>query len=103
MILNEADSLSRRLNSVPEAKISLSWDGEVPPYANLKRKSQPLVNDSQSNVMIANALQLNLKLVDLIREGYSQDSFYYGDEGEWMKDIRIEASDGLSCASVSCV
>jgi hypothetical protein len=40
--------------------------------------------------MTVNALQLSHEFVDLIREGYSQDSFY-GDEGEWTKDSRIEA------------
>jgi hypothetical protein len=39
--------------------------------------------------MIVNALRLSHEFVDLIRE-YSQDSFY-GDEGEWTKDSRIEA------------
>jgi hypothetical protein len=40
--------------------------------------------------MTVNALQLSHEFVDLIREGYFQDSFH-GDEGEWMKDSRIEA------------
>jgi hypothetical protein len=39
-------------------------------------------------------LQLSLEFADLIREGYSQDSFY-GDEGEWTKDSRIQAMDGF--------
>jgi hypothetical protein len=39
--------------------------------------------------MTVKALQLSLEFVDLIREGYSQDSFY-GDEGEWTKDSRVE-------------
>jgi hypothetical protein len=43
--------------------------------------------------MIVNALRLSHELVDLIREGYSQDSVY-GDEGEWTKDSRIEAIAG---------
>jgi hypothetical protein len=38
-------------------------------------------------------LHLSPEFDDLIREGYSQDSFY-GDEGEWTKDSRIEATDG---------
>jgi hypothetical protein len=33
------------------------------------------------------------EFTDLIREGYSQDSFY-GDEGEWTRGSRIEARDG---------
>jgi hypothetical protein len=33
------------------------------------------------------------EFADLIRDGYSQDSFY-GDEGERTKDSRIEAKDG---------
>jgi hypothetical protein len=40
--------------------------------------------------MTVNASHLTPEFVDLIREGYSQDSFY-GDEGEWTKDSRIEA------------
>jgi hypothetical protein len=40
--------------------------------------------------MTVNALQLSRDFDNLIREGYSQDSFY-GDEGEWTKDSRIEA------------
>jgi hypothetical protein len=38
-------------------------------------------------------LRLSPKFVDLIREGYSQDSFY-GDESEWTNGSRIEAKDG---------
>jgi hypothetical protein len=38
-------------------------------------------------------LQLSHEFADLIREGYSQDSFY-GEEGDWTKDSRIEAKDG---------
>jgi hypothetical protein len=37
---------------------------------------------------------VSLELVDLIREGYSQDDLFYGDEGEWAKGSRIEAKDG---------
>jgi hypothetical protein len=36
------------------------------------------------------AFQLSLEVTDLIRERYSQDS-YYGDESEWTKISRIEA------------
>jgi hypothetical protein len=36
---------------------------------------------------------LRHEFADLIREGFSQDSFY-GDGGEWTKDSRIEARDG---------
>jgi hypothetical protein len=43
--------------------------------------------------MTVNALQLSHEFADLIREGYSQDSFY-GDEDEWTKDSRIEARAG---------
>jgi hypothetical protein len=38
-------------------------------------------------------MRLSPEFVDRIREGYSQDSFY-GDEGEWLKDSRIEAIGG---------
>jgi hypothetical protein len=41
--------------------------------------------------MNVNALRLSREFADLIREGYSQYSFY-GDEGEWTKDTRIEAT-----------
>jgi hypothetical protein len=43
--------------------------------------------------MTVNALELSPNFVDLIREGYSQDSFY-GNEGEWTRDSRIEAIAG---------
>jgi hypothetical protein len=90
--LNDAYPLSRRLDFVPQAIVPLFWDGEVPSDLELRRKSQLLIEDAQSNLMTVNALQLSLELVDLIREGYSQDSFY-GDEGEWTKNSRIEARD----------
>jgi hypothetical protein len=88
--LNEADPLSRRPDVVPPAKIPLFWDGEVPSYRELRQKSQLLLEDAHLNLMTVNALQMGPKFADLIREGYSQDSFY-GDEGEWMKDSRIQA------------
>jgi hypothetical protein len=40
--------------------------------------------------MTVPVLRLSPELADLAREEYSQDSFY-GDEGEWTKDSRIEA------------
>jgi hypothetical protein len=43
--------------------------------------------------MTISALQLSHEFASLIREGHSQDSFY-GDEGEWTKDSRIEATFG---------
>jgi rRNA pseudouridine-1189 N-methylase Emg1 (Nep1/Mra1 family) len=52
--------------------------------------------------MSVNALRLSLKIGDLIREGYSQD-LIFEDEGEWMKDTRIEANDGYFCVSIACV
>jgi hypothetical protein len=41
--------------------------------------------------MIVNALRLSPEVADLIREGYPRDSSY-GDESEWTKDSRIEAT-----------
>jgi hypothetical protein len=49
-----------------------------------------LLEDAHINLMTVNALQLSHEFADLIREGYSQDSFYE-DEGERTKDSRIEA------------
>jgi hypothetical protein len=43
--------------------------------------------------MIVNTLRLSHEIVDIIRAGYSQYSFY-GDEGEWKKSSRIEAKAG---------
>jgi hypothetical protein len=43
--------------------------------------------------MLVSALRLSHELDDLVREGYSQDSFH-GDEREWTKHNRIEAIDG---------
>jgi hypothetical protein len=59
-------------------------------YASSTRRgegtnNQPLLNDEQLNLMIVNALRLSYEFGDLIREGYSQDSFYE-DEGERAKD-----------------
>jgi hypothetical protein len=91
--LNEADPLSRRLDFVSQATVPLFWDGEVPSNREFRLKSQVLFQDAQLNLLTVNALQLSPEFADLIREGYSQDSFY-GDEGEWTKDNRIEARDG---------
>jgi hypothetical protein len=92
-VINEADPLSRRPVFVPHATVSLFRDGEVPSDRELRRKSELLFEDAQLNLLIVNALQLSLEFGDLIREGYSQDSFYR-DEGEWTTDCRIEARDG---------
>jgi hypothetical protein len=67
---------------VPRATVPLFWDGEVPSDADLQQKSQPLLEDSQLNLLTVNALRLSLEVVDLVRKGYSQDKFF-GDEGEW--------------------
>jgi hypothetical protein len=91
--LNEFDPLSRRPDFLPHATFPLFWDGEVPSDRELQRKSQLLFEDASLNSLTVNALQLSPDFADLIREGYSQDSFY-GDEGEWTKDNRIEARDG---------
>jgi hypothetical protein len=91
--ISEGDPLSRRLGFVPQATSRLFWDGEVPSNANLRRKSQPLLEDAHLNLTNVNALRLSHEIVDLNRERYSQDSFY-GDEGEWTKDNRIEAIVG---------
>jgi hypothetical protein len=65
-------------------------DGEVPSESDLRRKSQPLLEDKHLNLLTVNALRLSPHFADHIRGGYSQDSFY-GDDGEWTKDSRIEA------------
>jgi hypothetical protein len=91
--LNEANPLSRRPDSVPHATVPLLWDGEVPSYRELRRKSKLLFEDAQLDLLTVNTSQLSHEFADLIREGYSQDSFY-GDEGEWTKDRRIEAING---------
>jgi hypothetical protein len=88
-LLNEAHPFSRRPNFVPHATVPLFWDGEVPSDIELQRKPQLLLEDAQVNLMTVYALQLSHEFVDLIHEGHSQDSFY-GDEGEWTKDSRIE-------------
>jgi hypothetical protein len=91
--LNEGDPLGRRPNFVPHATVPLFGDGEVQSQADLRRKPQPMLEDAQINLLIVNALRLSREFVDLIREGYFRDSFY-GNEGEWMKDSRIEAIVG---------
>jgi hypothetical protein len=79
--LNEAYPLGRRPNIVLKATVSLFWDGEVPSYADLRQKSQPLPEHAHINSENGNALRLSLEFADLGREGYSQDSFCV-DEGE---------------------
>jgi hypothetical protein len=88
--LNEAYTLRQRPNLVPYAKVLLFGDGEVPSHAKSRLKSEPLLKDAQLNLMIINVLRLSLEFVDFVRKGYSQDSFY-GDEGGWTRDTRIEA------------
>jgi hypothetical protein len=73
--LNEANPLSRRPHFVPQATVPLFWDAEVPSKAYLRRKSQPLLEGTQLNLLIVNALRLSLEFAHLIREGYSQDLF----------------------------
>jgi hypothetical protein len=69
--LNEADPLSWRPYFVPHAKVPLFRNDEVPSDSELRRMSKPL----QLNLPTDNALRLSPEFVDLIREGYSQDSF----------------------------
>jgi hypothetical protein len=88
--LNEAEPVSRRPSFVPKATVPLFWDGEVPSDRKLGPKSQLLFEDAQLNEQTVTALHMSPEFVGLIREGYSQDSFY-GAEGEWTKDSRIEA------------
>jgi hypothetical protein len=52
-----------------------------------------MLTDAPLNSMIVSALRLSLEIANLIREGYSQCSFY-GDAVEWTKDNRIEAKVG---------
>jgi hypothetical protein len=49
-----------------------------------------MLEEVMLNLLTNNALRLSLEFADLIREGYSQDSFYE-DEGEWTKNSGIEA------------
>jgi hypothetical protein len=101
--MNEADPLSGRLDFVPQAIVPLFRDGEVPSDRELRRKSQLLFDNAQLNLLTVNALQLSLEFADLIRVGYSQDSFY-GDDGEWTKDSRIEARAGYFwCLDRLCI
>jgi hypothetical protein len=105
--MNKIYPLSRRPDFVPLTTVApLFWDGEVPSYADLHLdldffmqifwKSQPMLEDAQSNSMIVNALRLRLEFDDLVREGYSQDLFY-GDEDEWAKDSQIKAIASYFC------
>jgi hypothetical protein len=59
-------------------------------YEELRLNSQPLLEDAQLYLLIVNAFRLNNEFDDLIREGYSQDSFY-ADEGKWSKDNQTNA------------
>jgi hypothetical protein len=73
--LNEAYPLTRRPDFVPHAKLSLFWDGEVPSEANLRRKPQLLLEFTQLILLNVNALRFSHELADIVREGYSLDSF----------------------------
>jgi hypothetical protein len=79
--MHEFGPLSRRQDFVPYATVPVFWDGEVPSDADLRRKSQQVLEDAQLYLLIVIAFRLSHEFVDLISEGYSQDSFY-GDEGE---------------------
>jgi hypothetical protein len=61
----------------------------------------PLEN-AQLTYIILNALRLSHEIADLKREVYSQDSFY-GDEGKWTRDSRVEANEEYFGASIACV
>jgi hypothetical protein len=78
--MNDDDSLSPRPYSVPHAIVPLFWDSEVPSDSELRRKSRSVLEDAQLNLLTVHALRLSHEFADLIREGYSQDSFY-GDDG----------------------
>jgi phage/plasmid-associated DNA primase len=65
--------------------------------------SQRLLGDAQLKAVTVNALRLSHEFVDLIREGYSQDSLFHWDEGEWTKDSRIEAIAGTFGVSIAFV
>jgi hypothetical protein len=54
-----------------------------------------MINDAPINFLNVDAWRLNPEFADLIREGYSQDSFY-GDEGEKTSHNRVDAKDGHS-------
>jgi hypothetical protein len=88
--LSEAYLLSRRPDIVPWATVPLFWESKVPSDEDLRRKSHPLLEDEPLTSVTVNALRLSHEFADLIREGYSQDSFY-GDEGERTK----HQSDGI--------
>jgi hypothetical protein len=98
--MSEANPLSRRPNFVSQTKVPLFCNGEVPSHSDLRRKSQPLLNDAYLNVMIALAFRLSLEFAHLMHEGYFQDSFH-GDEGKWTKDSRIDAKDGCFCLALA--
>jgi hypothetical protein len=94
--MNEDDPLSRRPDFVFQVTVPLFWDDGVPSEQRiLRRKSLSL-----SNSMIVNASRLNLDFRDLIREGYSQDSFYW-DEGEWTKELTPRT--GIVGAAIACL
>jgi hypothetical protein len=62
-----------------------------------------MLEDAHLNLMTVNALQQSPEFADLSREGYSQD-WFYGDEGEWTKDSRIEAKAGYFwCLDRLCI
>jgi hypothetical protein len=88
--LNEADKLSRRPDFVTHATFPLFWNGEAPSEeSNLRRKSKSFLDDAQLTLMIVDDLGQSLEFVDLIREGYSQESFYGGEGDELTRNIEL--------------
>jgi hypothetical protein len=97
--LNEADPLSRRPDFVPLAKVVLGWRASVRRRITTEVQAHVrLLEDAPLNVMVVRALRLSHEFDDVIREGYSQDS-YYGDEGEWTKNSRIEVCPSIAFVS----
>jgi hypothetical protein len=81
--LDEADPLSRRHDTVPHATFSLFWDG------NLRWKSQSWLKDPQFNLLTLIAMRLSHDFADLIRDGYSLDSFHGGQETFGMEPYMV--------------
>jgi hypothetical protein len=73
--MNEDDPLSRRPYLIPQATVPLFWDGEVPSHTELRRKSQPLLEDEKLNLLNVNALRLGHEFVDPVCDGTPKTNF----------------------------
>jgi hypothetical protein len=80
-------------------------DGEIPSEDNRHWKSHSLLEDTHLSLLTVNALRRSHELIDLVHEGYYQDSFY-GDDRKRVSGrdaVRLEGEVGAFGVSVESV